>query len=499
LNTAIRRVALALGLLFLILFANLNYVQLARSRDLTEDPRNRRNAIEEEGIRRGEILAADGTVLAESVPSGDPQFRWDRRYPAGALFGHVTGYYTSAFFCGSAGLEQTKAPELTGRRPSTDRDLVDELLGRRRDGNVLKLTLEPSLQAIASAKFGTQRGGVAVIDTETGAVLALYGTPGYDPNLITRERQRDCARPKQELERDPDKVLLSRAFQVRYPPGSTFKIVTAAAGLEAGLTPATTFPNPRELDLPDTDKTLGNFGGSACRAGARISIAQGFRISCNTTFAQVAMRIGREKLVEVAKRFGIASSLGFDLPVVPSCIRAPFTGNFCDDPDLTRPFVAYSGIGQGDVRMTPLQMALVGAVVANGGYVVRPYVVQTVLDASGKVVRETEPRRSKRIYSARTARQLREMMIDVVRRGTGAVVRFRDARKGVIGGKTGTAQTGIPDEPPHVWFVAWGPGVAVAVAVENGGSLRSEATGGKVAGPIAKALLEAATERRRKP
>lgn len=491
-NAAIRKLALTLAVIFAVLFVNLNYIQLGRSRDLSNDPRNRRLAMAEEGVRRGEIIAADGTVLAESVPTGDEDFPWRRTYPEGRLYGHITGYYSSPFFCDSAGLERTQAAFLSGREPAQVSDFVDELLGREREGNILRLTIDPDLQKVARKAFGSQRGGAAVINASTGAVLALYGNPGFDPNTVTDAPLRECGEVIQRLDRQKSKPLLSRAFQVRYPPGSTFKIVTAAAGLRNGMTLNTSFRSQRRLDLPDTDKTLGNFGNSTCGG----SLLRAFMVSCNTAFAQIGLRVGEEKLVKMATDFGLNRSPEFDLTALPSCVQAPFTGRACDEPDLSRPFVAYTSIGQGNVRVTPLQMALVAGTVANGGYVPKPFIVNQVLDRGGKVLQQTEPERSKRIYPSKTAQAMRKAMIEVVRGGTGRVVGFKDARKGIIGGKTGTAQTGREGEAPHVWFVAFGPKIAVAVVVENGGSLRSEATGGKVAGPIAKALLEAAMAKR---
>lgn len=492
-NSSIRKVALGLSLVFAGLFAQLNYVQLARSRDLTDDSRNRRNAIAEEGTRRGDIIAGDGSLLAESVPSGDPRFKWERRYPQGSLFGQITGWYTSPFFCDSIGLERTWSAYIAGKEPQTTESFVDQLLGRKPEGNALRLTLDPALQRVIRSKLGKRHGGAAIINSSTGAVLGLYGTPTFDPNPVSVAKQEDCAKAKAALERDPNRVLLSRAFQVRYPPGSTFKIITAAAGLENKMTVATTFPDPNSLDLPDTDKNLTNFGKRAC-VGGRISLGHAFTISCDTTFAQIALKLGVKKLVAMAEKFGFDRAPDFDLEAIPSCMKAPFTGLQCEDPDINRPFLAYSGIGQGDVRTTPLQMALVGAAIQNGGYLLRPYVVDRVVDATGKIVKRTKPERSERIYSAKTARDMRKLMSSVTCAGTGAGIGFKRKCSGLIGGKTGTAQTGIKNDPPDVWFVAWGPGIAVAVAVENGGGAGAEATGAQVAGPIAKALLEAALD-----
>lgn len=488
-NRAVRRVALALALVFLALVINLNYVQLARSDDLSADRRNLRNLYEELGIRRGEILARDGTVLAASVATGDPRYRFRRRYPQGSLFGHITGHYTSSAFCESAGLERTFNAPLTGEDPPRAQNFVDDLLGRQRDGNVLRLTIDPELQRLARRALRGQRGSVALLNSETGGVLALYSNPAYDPNAITRGVE-DCKPAYRRLVRDRRKPLEFRATKGRLPPGSTFKIITASAGLEAGLTPSTSFRNPRALDLPDTNQNLRNYGGGVCGGGSTITLRRGFLVSCNTTFAQVALKIGIRRFDSVAQRFGLDRPLDFDLPTVPSCMRQIPDG--CEvPPDLARPFVAYSGIGQYDVGVTPLQMALAGAVIGNGGYLVRPYLVERILSADGAILSKTKPRREGPVLKKATLRAMKEMMIGVVRFGTAAGIGFRDRHRGIIGGKTGTAEAG-GDRDPHVWFVAWGPKLAICVNVENGGTVGPEATGARVAGPIARTVLERA-------
>lgn len=487
-NKAVRRIGFVLAMAFVVLFANLNYIQLVRSQELTEHPLNPRDAFRVYGIHRGEILAADNTVLARSEPTTHEVYKFKREYPQGELFGHITGYYTPKAFCGSGGLERSYDDYLLGLAPRSTDTFMDELLGRQPDGNILKLTVEPDLQRLARRALKGQRGGVAAIDPRTGAVLALYSNPAYDPNEITKRAVDDCQKGKLRLERDQRRPMRSRAFSDRYPPGSTFKIVTAAAGLSAGMSPGTTFPDPRRLDLPDTDRSLGNYQGGSC-VGGSISMSTAFRVSCNTTFAQIAMRVGAKKFTAMGTRFGINKDPGFEIPeAVASCMRA-VPGLGCGDATtLARPFVAYSGIGQNDVRMTPLGMARVAATVANRGRVPNPYVVERILAADGGIIQKTKPSLSKPIYNKRVARQMRQLMTDAVRFGTGRAAGFRHGPLGIIGGKTGTAQTGTGD-PPHVWFAAWGPGIAVAVVVENGGDLRDEATGGRVAGPIAAALV----------
>ncbi|HEX9711807.1 MAG TPA: penicillin-binding transpeptidase domain-containing protein [Actinomycetota bacterium] len=489
-NRSIRRVALILGLAFLALFVNLNIVQLGKSTELATHPRNRRLLIKEYATLRGEMLVGD-RVVAESVESGDETYRFARRYPLGPLYGHITGYYS--FFFGAAGLERSYNDELLGREPATTETLVDELLGRETQGNVIELTLDHELQRLARRALSGQRGAVAAIDPQTGAVLALYANPSFDPTPLSKGpvEQQEVQAAWEELNADERRPLLFRATQEAYPPGSTFKIVTAAAGLQFGkMTPSTSLPDPSRLSLPDTNRTLSNFQNGPCTGGGSISMATGFRVSCNTTFAQIAMRVGKQNLARMAERFGLGSAPDVGIATVASCVvRVPGVG--CGNPDdLSRPATAYSGIGQQDVRVTPLQMAMVAAAVANGGHRIRPYLVQRVLSPEGVPLIETQPQLSDPIMSQKNVKALRQMMIDTVRFGTGAVVGFQRASSGTIGGKTGTAETGIPGQPPHVWFVAFAPGIAVAAVVENGGDLGDAATGGRVAGPITRALVD---------
>ena len=488
-NTSIRKVAVALTVVFLALFINLQVVQVSRSHALSTDPRNQRLLLKELGVKRGEILAADGTVLAESQATKDKQFPWRRVYPLKNLFGHITGYYTNSAFCGSAGLESTYDAYLSGREPTTTQNFVDGLLGRTNPGNTVQITIDPKMQKIAADQLGNQRGAVAAINPQTGAVLALYSSTTYDPNQITKPLGDGCATPKNKLENAAGNPLLFRATQERYPPGSTFKIVTATAGLENGMTTSTTFPNPRVLVLPQTNQVLRNFTGGVCPGGSRITMLRAFEVSCDTTFAQVALQLKIDRFTSVAERYGIDKAPNFDIATAYSCMQAIPGGNCAVPPNVPLPQTAYSGIGQFDVRMTALQMAIVGATVENNGRVPHPYLVSKILDPDNRVIKTTQPALSSTIYSDQTAASLRQMMIGVVRNGTGTVVGFPRRAGLEIGGKTGTAEVGIKGEPPDVWFVAWAPGIAVAAIVENGGRLGSRATGGMVAGPITKALV----------
>jgi len=493
-NRAIRRIALILGVAFAALIAQLTWIQVFSAENLAENPANRRLLIKEYSIARGAIVAGS-VVVAQSLPTSD-KLKYLRVYPQKALFAQISGYYSILY--GRYAAEQSYNDYLIGAGPQ-DRfsAIVDDILGRDRKGDSLILTLDPVLQKVARDALGGQKGAAVALDPETGEILAMYANPTYDPNPLSSHDISTVNKAWAKLNADPLKPLISRATQERYPPGSTFKVIVTAAALEDGIKPSTTYPNPRALKLPLTNKTLPNFGGGACSGGGRISMAQALRVSCNTTFAQIGMQLGPDKLNAMAEKFGFgAVPNGFDLPGVPSCLVA-IPGSGCAPSDRNLPQTALSSIGQQDVRTTPLQMAVIAATVANLGRVPQPHVVREIRDPSGKVVKRILLPPSDPIYSGSTATILRDLMIDVVDHGTGRPAAIASLR-GEMGGKTGTAQTGVPNEPPHVWFIAFAPGIAVAVVVENGGDLADAATGGKVAGPVARALIEAKLRQDRK-
>jgi peptidoglycan glycosyltransferase len=486
-NRAIRRIALILGVAFAALVGQLSYLQVFSAERLSENPANRRLLIKEYSIDRGSMVAGSVTV-AESRETTD-RLKFLRVYPQKALYGQITGYYSILF--GRYLAEQSYNDYLIGEGPQ-DRfaAIVDDILGRDRKGDSIILTIDPTLQKVARDALGGQKGAAVALDPENGEILAMYANPSYDPTPLSSHDLDTVNRAWTRLNADKEKPLISRATQERYPPGSTFKVIVTAAALENGIEPSDTYPNPRELKLPQTNRTLPNFGGGACAGGGRISMARALRVSCNTTFAQIGMQLGPAKLEAMTRKFGFGGAPpGFDLPAAPSCFYA-VPGAECREPLVDRPQTAISSIGQSNVRATPLEMALVTATVANLGRVPRPHVVREIRAPSGTVVKRFNPASSEPIYSDDTATTLRDLMIDVVDNGTGRPAAVRSLR-GEMGGKTGTAQTGVEGEAPHVWFIAFAPGIAVAVVVENGGDLADAATGGRVAGPVARALIEA--------
>jgi peptidoglycan glycosyltransferase len=481
----VRWLALAFVALFVLLIGQVNHIQVFAADRLAANPANRRLLLAEYRVERGEILARDHRmVLARSRRTGG-RLVYRRLYPEGELYAHITGYHSVLF--GRAGLEASMNDYLSGRAPELlPQNLVDQVLGRPPRGATVITTVDPELQRVARRALGSFQGGVVALDPRTGDVLAMVSNPSFDPGPLASHDLRTAREAWDRLRRDPDKPLLSRAAQELFPPGSTFKLVTAAAALEAGMAPDTLLPNPPVLDLPQTVRQLHNFGGVPCLGGApRITLAQALQVSCNVVFGELGLRLGAERLVEQARRFGFDREVPFEVPFAEGHI--PDAGEF----EGALPAVAFSAIGQHSVGANPLQMALVAAAIANGGVEMVPRLVSEVRDPSGRVVRTFDPEPWGRPISARTARALTEMMVAVVEGGTGTAARIPGVR---VAGKTGTAQ--VAGQAPHAWFVAFAPAddpqVAVAVVVLHGGDLGSEATGGRVAAPIARAVLEAA-------
>ena len=473
-NHRIRRVGLVVAACFLALFVQLNYLQVVAADRLASDPRNVRRVLRDFSRPRGDIVTADGVVVAHSVPVAD-EFELQRTYPTGPLFGHVSGFFS--FTLGLTGVEDAYNGDLAGRTARSVSDLGDLLVGKEPTGTVV-LSITNAGQEAAKAALAGRRGSVVALDPNNGEVLALWSQPDYDPNLLAAHQSKSVQAAFDRYRDDPTNPMLARSYRERYPPGSTFKVVTAATALETGTaTPETGFPTLRSLRLPQSSRVLRNFGSKACGG----SLAESFRVSCNTTFAQLGLNL-EEKLVDGVRSFGIGEDVPFDLNEARS--TGPGSGTFRGD----KPSFAQAAIGQGNVFVTPLQMAMVAGAIANDGVMMKPHVAREVRDPDGDVVRRIGVEEWKRAVSPATAEAVKKMMIEVVRRGTGSAAGVPGV---AVAGKTGTAQA--PGGPPHAWFIAFAPAdaprVAVAVIVERGGDLGDEATGGRVAAPVAGQVL----------
>lgn len=483
----IRVVATGFLILFGLLGLNVNYIQVIAARDLANNPANKRLLIQEYDVQRGQILAADGRTVIATSEETEGALKYLRRYPQERLYAHMSGYYSFVF--GRSELEQGYNDELSGRAPEVAlQTFVDEVLGRDRRGASLVLTIDPRLQQTAADGLGGRPGAVAALNPQTGEVLALVANPSFDPNVLSSHDGKTIRNAWKRLNADPDKPLLSAATDDFFPPGSTFKILVAAAALQNGITPETSFPNPPELDLPQTTRTLQNFGGDHCLGGAsEVTLAQALEVSCNVVFAEVGLKLGAEKLAQQARAFGLSGDIPFDKDIPFQEGNFPPAEAFAED----LPGVAFSAIGQKDVRVNVLHMALMAGAIGNGGVMMEPKLVREVRDPTGRIVRRLRPHAFGQPLSPESAGALTGMMQAVVESGTGTAAQISGVS---VAGKTGTAQN--PGGNPHAWFVAFAPAeqptITVAVVVLNGGDLGSEATGGAVAAPIARTVMEEA-------
>jgi len=479
----ITRVGIASVVLLLLVFAQLNRLQIFAAEEIASNPANSRRLLQEYSIKRGEIITEDTVTIARSVDTGG-RLRFQRRYPEGDLFGHTTGFYS--FLFGTSGIESAYNEELLGESGVISmQDIQDSLFGSGELGDNVRVTINSEMQQIAREQLGDQRGSVIAMDPSNGKILAMWNNPSFDPNPLASHDSQVQKQGRAALNpNSPTSPLINLATQRGYPPGSTFKVVTAAAALESGrFTPSSTFDDPTSYDLPQTDATISNFSGGTCAGGGSITLELALTISCNTTFADIGQKVPGE-IADMAEGLCFNSAIPFDLRTEPS--------SFLEADEDNLPRRSLSAIGQGDVVSTPLQMLLVAATIANDGEVPRPRLADEIIDSEG-IVERFSPETLGSAMSTTTANTLGGMMRNVVENGTGTAAQIPGV---VVAGKTGTAQT-TEGANPHAWFICFaGPSgddarIAVAVIVENGGSLGSEATGGQVAAPIARALIEA--------
>ncbi len=472
-NASIRRTAVVASVLFLALLVNISVVQLWRQSSLSADNRNRRVLDAEFAQNRGAILAGD-TQIATTTPIKD-RFQYQRSYPEGSLYATVTGWYSYDF--GRSGLEAKYSTELAGTASSqTLARLVDLFTGATPVGATIQTTIDPKLQQVAAQQLAGKKGAVVALDPKTGAILAMVSTPTYDPNTLATHDLTAARAAWTALNADPNKPLSDRGTREIYPPGSTFKLVTAAAALENGMAPDTMLNTPSQLTLPNSTSVLGN-EISACGNGQQ-TMDRAFQLSCNTAFANLGITLGADKIRAQAEKFGFNSAPMTDINAAKS--------QFPTQLDAAQTML--SAIGQYDVAASPLQMAMVAAAIDNDGVLNTPYLVSEIRSADLKVLYRHGPD-SKQSLSSGSAQALQQMMVNVVQKGTGTAAQVPGV---VVGGKTGTAQTDLTKNP-YAWFVSFAknPDIAVAVFIEDAHVARNDIAGGALAGPIAKALIQA--------
>jgi penicillin-binding protein A len=485
-NTPVRRIAIAVMAMILLLMGNLTYVQVVKAGAYRDDPRNQRVLLAEYSRKRGQI-SADGQILASSVATDD-RLRYQRQYADGPMYAPITGYYSVTY--SSSGVERAADPVLNGSDDRLfGRRLSDLITGRDPSGGNVVLTIDPDVQKTAYDQLTEHgyTGSVVALRPQTGEILAMVSTPSYDPNpLASHNSDEQVAAWEAYNDADPP-VLPNRAISETYPPGSTFKLIDTAAALSSGrYTPDSQLTAAPSITLQGTSTQLQNFNGNACGTSATASLRDALQRSCNTAFAQLGADLGEQAIRDQAAAFGIGTSdLTIPMPVAASTIG--------DIPDTAA--LEQSSIGQRDVALTPLQNAMVVAAIANGGQVMAPHLIKEIQSQELDPVETTEPDRLGSAVDPSVARTLTELMVnnEDSYQGSGKITGVQ------IAAKTGTAEHGSDPKstPPHVWYVAFAPAenpqIAIAVLIESGGDPNNlAATGGAVAAPVGRAVIRSA-------
>ena len=479
-NKELKRVSIVVLLMFVALFTSTSVIQVVSADSLGSDPRNVRTLYDSFSAQRGPILV-DGVAIAQSDPVDD-NFSYLRVYANGPLYAPITGYFT--LNQGNTGIEGALNDTLSGTSNAQFFDQINSIFtGQAPKGDAVELTIDPVVQQAAWDALGTNSGSVVALNPKTGAILAMVSTPSFDPNQLAVHSTPDVLAAYRALDDDPAKPLDNRAIGgALYPPGSVFKLVVAAAAIDSGkYTADSTFPNPPTLTLPQSNKVITNSEGGSCGGGDTVSIATALRLSCNIPFAQLGLALGYDTVAAKAKELGFGSSLDIPTRTTPS-VYPP------TDSDAEQ---MLSSFGQASVRVTPLQIAMVSAAIANDGALMQPTLVESILAPDLTVREELQPTVYNTPMTSETAETLTQMMISAVSNGVGGNARISGVN---VAGKTGTAENGDGD-PYTLWFTGFAPAedpeVVVAVVVENGGGLGRRGFGNTVAAPIAKKVLEA--------
>lgn len=450
-NKRIINVLIFVSLMFLSLVTYLLYFNMFRAEEIAANPYNKRQWEDEKFVKRGSIYDKDGEVLAETVVDGDSRIR---KYPKGHLYSHIIGYCSQVY--GKSGLEMTYDKELLGHGD------ISISFNELRSGYDLNLTIDNDLQKYAYDQLGGRRGAVVALEPSTGKILAMVSCPDFDPTTSKLEDNW-----KYIVERE-DAPLLARATGGLYPPGSTYKIVTAATAYNAGYT-------EKVFDDDGTFEADGlkveNYGGEKY---GEIDLKKGFGVSSNFVFCKLGYELGAENVLNAAESFGINKEIKTDFPVAKSRIEYK---NMADAD------AALVSIGQGQLLMTPLHVAMMGAAAGNGGKMMKPYLVDKITASSGVTLGTTRPETLYQPMSAACAEYINELMVNAVENGTGRSAKISGI---TVGGKTGTAEN--ETDKDHAWFVGYAPAekplIAVAVLLEYDGG-----AGGRKAAPIAKNIM----------
>ena len=475
----IKRVANFILLMFLSLFMAASAMQVVNAEGLNNDSRNQRAVYDGYKTQRGAILV-NNKPIAESVKTSNT-YRFLRKY-SGDQYSAITGFYS--LFQGRTGLENVLDSSLRGDNSAAFFEQLNALLsGNPVTGASVELTIDEEVQQVAWDALGSMKGAVVAIEPSTGRILALVSKPGFDANLLSTHNTADASANYKKLLTDKNSPLINRAIGGNlYAPGSVFKLIVAAAAFESGnYSPQSKLPNPPEYILPGTTTAITNSGEGKCGGAKTVSIATALKLSCNVPFAQLGIELGQSAIAQQAKTFGFGESLSIPLKSTPSV----FPENL-DDAQT-----GLTAFGQFDVRVTPLQMAMVSAAIANGGVEMKPYMVDQIFTSNLTLLEEGAPTELRRSITTSTAERIKQMMIAAVSSGVSSNAKIPGVK---VAGKTGTAENG-PKDPYTLWFTGFAPAdnpqIAVAVVIEDGGGKGQSGRGNTLAAPIAKKVMEA--------
>ena len=478
-NRELRRVVFVIIAMFMSLLVSSSIIHVVAADSLAQDPRNVRSVYDSYKTQRGAILV-DGEPIAISEKSDD-RFHYLRNYKS-EMYSAVTGFFS--FYQGATGLESKMNSYLTGKNSTQFFEQVNALLsGNPVTGASIELTIDPVVQKAAWDAMGNLKGAVVAIDPKTGNILAMVSKPGFDANQLAVHDGTVSGTNYANLLADKNSPLVNKAISGSlYAPGSVFKILVASAAIESGkYTPESTLPNPVKFKLPGTNTYVQNSGEGKCGGKATVSIADALRFSCNVPFAQLGIALGQDAIRAQAEKFGFGDAI--EIPLRSTASVYPKN---MDDAQ-----VGLSSFGQFDDRVTPLQIAMISAAIANNGTLMKPNLIENVVSANLSSLYAPTPQVYGTPVSSTTANLVRDMMIDAVARGVSSNARIDGVS---VAGKTGTAQN-AKGEPYTLWFTGFAPAdnprVAIAVVIEDGGGIGQAGRGNTLAAPIAKKVMQA--------
>ena len=471
-NRPILRLYGFVAVLFALLVAFTSRWTVFEASSLRGNTLNARTLLEQQRIDRGPIVAADGSVLARSLPRSDGTY--ERIYPPGEEFANAIGYHYLTL--GSSGLELFRNPQLTGQTGTNVQSILDQLQGRKPAGEKVVTTLDPAAQRVANSALAGHKGAVVALDPRTGAVTVMASSPSFDPNALRSPAAAAAVKT------DPSGRLINRATQFGYPPGSTFKVVTATAAIDSGAYTRESTVDGRSgilvSGVPLQNDENENFGA--------ITLTEALAKSVNTVWAQVAEHLGKGTMARYMNRFGFNRLPQLDYPATQMSPNGEYSGARLISPRSPQVDVGRLGIGQDKLKVTALQMAEVAAAVANRGRLMVPHMTSRIVDSEGRVVQRISPRLQSVVMKPSSAASVTAMMEAVVNEGTGVSAQIPGVQ---VAGKTGTAETQIANRINNVWFIAFAPAanprVAIAVTLQG-----VPGQGAAFAAPVAREVME---------